>query len=83
MALKEAGYIVYKCRLCGKEVEDLHAPDGLIFLIAATLDMQNNKFGRTINGRDMFTLHWHEDGSIGVADLIGFRPDKKGDTDGT
>jgi hypothetical protein len=78
-------YLMYKCKMCDETFANGHAPDGRRALDVAEgrSAMPSNWFGLA---PEAMTLH-HDcaGGGIGLADLIGARPDEgasEGDDDG-
>jgi hypothetical protein len=68
-------FLLYKCRLCGEDFHEGHAPSGDLALLVAEglVEMPGNWYGR----KPGLVVH-HEcpqDSGIGLADLIGAVPD--------
>lgn len=59
-------YGYYKCRMCGKEFTDFCSPT-----VEIALDEVHD------NRHRLTSFHWHDDGTIGYADFIGFKPEEK------
>lgn len=71
----DSGFLVYKCRKCGKEIKSVHVPDGAIALSVIMFDNPTPKsWGVMVAGKT--DVHSCGDGSLGVGDLIGFEKDK-------
>ena len=72
--MDKGGYLVYKCRKCGKVYHNTHAP----LIHVALIDIINGYnfpegwFGAVREPEKMmFDLHTCSDTNIGVADLMG------------
>lgn len=67
------GPLVYKCRMCGGLDESLHAPDVMAALVFIGVRGETPREWGIVAGRT--SLHHCADGSLGVSDIIGGRPD--------
>lgn len=70
---------VYKCRLCGKKYQDysISGDDKCILPVIASLALKGYsppEYGAEVS---MISIHKHRNGSYGLADLQGFKEDKK------
>ena len=68
----------YKCRMCG-EIFEPSCTDRLTMLkYLSALTCRETCYIDEADGHGMsrYTLHFHKDGSIGFADLIGAVPEK-------
>ena len=63
----DAGFLVHKCRRCGKINKNVHVPNGLIYLCKILND---------VNSLDRVSICNCKDGNLGVSDLIGFEKDE-------
>lgn len=69
----EPGILIYKCRRCGQEVKNIHAPDILTTVISAMMGTKTPWGGIPVDKTD---IHACSDGGVGVTDLIGAERDK-------
>ena len=74
--MSKAGFLIYKCRKCSKEVRSIHVPDiGLaVGHIASGLKLPFIWGGAQ---PELTDVHICDDGSRGVTDLIGGEEDKE------
>jgi hypothetical protein len=71
--------MVYKCRLCGDTDDSTHCPS-----ILQAISMLNRK-SKTHDEPPGIIKYWQDlhrcaDGRYGVADLVGFVPDPRGES---
>lgn len=68
------GRLLYKCRLCGEIVDNIHVPD--VSLAVVLLEVRGNLYDMDWGGTaTTTTTHRCKNGDIGIADLIGGRED--------
>jgi len=74
----KGGFLIYKCRMCGEEYSNTHAPDIQLCLISIITG--NDSIIQQWSGiiPIMLDLHCHSDGTDGIGDLIGGRQDTPG-----
>lgn len=71
----------YKCRLCGKEyVKCSTGTDRSSLQLAVDIVYRATAIKEPKDGMEpaLWELHWCEDGSLGVADFLGFKMNKDG-----
>lgn len=74
--MNKGGFLIYKCRRCGKLLNNTHAPDGVIVVL--TLLNRGNLDGLWGGMPVHLTdICFCDDRNIGVADLIGCEFDNK------
>ena len=68
----------YKCRMCGEIFEPGATSEKTMFeyLCALTHKESHRIDNLDAHGMDRYTLHFHKDGSIGFAELIGAVPER-------
>ena len=81
----KGGTLIYKCRNCGKEYEEVHVPDVNFALLAITGDFQHKEivdefyktceWAKEFNRKDLTAIHFCSEKVFGVADLIGGETD--------
>lgn len=72
----KGGYVIEKCRLCGKVIDSTtHVPNIYAYLRFVTKGTPAPDDG----GLPAYSMSCHacEDGSLGVTDVVGFKPDKE------
>jgi hypothetical protein len=71
-----SGFLVYKCRKCGRLNKDTHVPNGTIALSCIVCDFDFPKdWGALKPG--MTGVCNCSNGDLGITDLIGFEPEKE------
>ena len=70
---KDAGTLLYKCKICGKIVDGKHVDK--MWDICFGAYTENWESYRT-HPMLLFRTHECEDGAIGVLELVGGRPDR-------
>lgn len=72
------GELLYRCRMCGETFDHFHVPD---VLVAAIQILMAPDHVLRVRGcgffPSMWDTHYHDDGTVGVADFIGYRKDKE------
>jgi hypothetical protein len=70
----QGGMLRYRCRMCGEEFEDKHVPD-VERAVGAIVYGFPNPWPQSGVWARLIEPHFHTDGNMGVADLIGGRRD--------
>ena len=77
---------IYKCRLCGQEIETVHAGNWGAEKITFSFILNDPSVQNGVRGQRIYNqaLHYCEDGSFGLADFLGFKMEEidKGEVDG-
>ena len=71
-----SGFLIYKCRKCGKTYSKIHVPDVVNALVCISADLPLPKNWGAIIPK-MIDIHCCPTNELGVADLIGTEEDKK------
>lgn len=73
--MNKGGFLIYKCRRCGKLNKNIHVPDGLIAIshLLVNGNLHGLWGGAIASLKDICSCN---DGNIGVTDLIGCEFDK-------
>jgi hypothetical protein len=73
---ERGGEVVYRCRLCGGENRNTHVPCSLWAAMAMTVGGALRSFEpKGSMGVPVFETHRCPDGSIGIAEIVGFTVD--------
>lgn len=76
MKYKDMGYLLYKCRRCGKIVKNVHVPNITICLVQFTV---SGKCTAWPMSGTIYPIGFHHcnNGHVGITDIIGGEYDKE------